>query len=196
MPKSFLIINHYAGAPKYGMEFRHYDIAKELVIKGYRVCIVAASYSHLRNTPKCKTEKIDGIDFIWVNTPKYKDYGLKRLINMFVFVFNFFFNNKLVPFKPSFIIVSSPSPFPILNALYLKIKYKAKLIYEIRDVWPMSIIELKGMSKNNLLIKFLDFLDNVGIKYSDYILSYILPATKNDFVPQDCGAKSFVFHDS
>ena len=64
--KKLLIINHYAGAPKYGMEYRHYNIAKELVLKGVEVCIIASSYSHLREEPKCEEEIIDGIQFKWI----------------------------------------------------------------------------------------------------------------------------------
>ena len=90
---------------------------------------------------------------------------------MFIFSFNLLLRKKYLNFRPDFIMVSSPSPFPILNALYLKFKYNAKLIYEIRDIWPLSIIELKGYSKNNLIIKLLSKLDEIGIKYSDVIMS-------------------------
>ena len=169
--KSFLIINHYAGAPKYGPAYRHYDISKELINQGHKVCIVASSNSHLRNSPNCKKENIDGINFIWVKTPKYNNYGFKRFLNMFLFSLNLFFYEKHYPFKPDFVIVSSPSPFPIINGIFLKIRYKAKFLYEIRDVWPKSIIELRGISKNNILIIFLNILDYLGLKYSDFILS-------------------------
>ena len=169
--KSFLIISHYSGIPKYGPIYRHFDIAKELVNNGHKVSIVAASNSHLRDTPVCKVECVDGVSLIWVTTPKYNNYGFKRFMNMFIFSLNLFFYNKYLPLKPDFIIVSSPSPFPVLNAIYLKFKHKSKLIYEIRDVWPKSIIELKGISQRNIIIKFIDKLDDLGLKYSDFILS-------------------------
>jgi hypothetical protein len=169
--RSFLIINHYAGAPKYGPAYRHYDISRELIEKGHKVCIVASSSSHLRSSPDCKKENIDGVDFIWVKCHKYRGYGFKRFLNMILFSFKLFFYQKHFPFRPDFVIVSSPSPFPIINGIYLKIKYKAKFIYEIRDVWPKSIIELKGISKYNIFIIFLNILDYLGLMYSDYILS-------------------------
>lgn len=169
--KSFFIINHYAGAPKYGPAYRHYDISRELINKGHKVCIIASSISHLRENSKCRKEKIDGIDFLWVRNVKYNGYGFKRFLNMFLFSLNIFFYKKHFPFKPDFIIISSPSPFPIINGIFLKFIYKAKFIYEIRDVWPKSIIELRGISKKNIIIKFLNMLDYIGLKYSDYILS-------------------------
>lgn len=168
--KKILILNHYAGAPKYGIELRHYEIGKELVRQGIEVCIVASTFSHLRLSPKVSEEIIDRIHFKWIKTTKYKKYGIGRLLNMLSFSFNLFFFNKL-PFEPDVIIVSSPSPFPILNAIRLKKIYGAKLIYEIRDVWPKSIVELNGNSKNHPLILFLDWLDSLGIRKSDLILS-------------------------
>ncbi len=47
MPKHIWIINEYAGSPYYGMEFRHYYLAKELIKLGYNVTIISATYSHL-----------------------------------------------------------------------------------------------------------------------------------------------------
>jgi hypothetical protein len=165
------IINHYAGVPKYGMEFRHFNIAKELVRKDVEVCIIAASFTHLRDEPKCKFEIIDDVNFIWVKVPIYKNFGFGRFLNMLMFSVNFFSYRKFFPFIPDTVIVSSPSPFAIINALWFKFRYKIKLMYEIRDVWPLSIVELKGYSKNNILILFLNMLDTLGIKYADVILS-------------------------
>lgn len=168
--KKILIINHYAGCPKYGMEFRHYNIAKELIKKGHEVTIVASSFTHLRKEPKNYTEKIDGIRFFWIKTTKYKKYGLGRFLNMVLFSLKMFFIRDFL-FIPDTIIVSSPSPFPIINAIKLKKKYKAKLIYEIRDVWPKTIIELNGTSPNNPVMRLIDWLDSLAIKNSDLILS-------------------------
>src|SRR3954468_20797879 len=44
-----LLINHYAGSPRHGMEFRPYYLAHEWVRAGHQVTIVAASHSHLRS---------------------------------------------------------------------------------------------------------------------------------------------------
>ena len=49
--KSFLIINHYAGAPKYGPAYRHYDISKELIKnKGAIVNVTSISSNGKRGT--------------------------------------------------------------------------------------------------------------------------------------------------
>jgi len=45
---NILLINHYAGAPQYGMEYRPYYLAREWTKIGHRVSIVLAPLSHLR----------------------------------------------------------------------------------------------------------------------------------------------------
>ena len=47
---NILLINHYAGSPEMGMEFRPYYISRELAKKGHNVTIIAGSFSHLRKT--------------------------------------------------------------------------------------------------------------------------------------------------
>ncbi|HMN57678.1 MAG TPA: glycosyltransferase family 4 protein [Ottowia sp.] len=45
---NILLINHYAGSPRHGMEFRPYYLAREWVRMGHQVQLVAGSYSHIR----------------------------------------------------------------------------------------------------------------------------------------------------
>ncbi len=45
---NILLVNHYAGSPRHGMEFRPYYLAREWVRMGHRVMIVGASWSHVR----------------------------------------------------------------------------------------------------------------------------------------------------
>ena len=73
---NILIINHYAGAPSIGMEYRPYNLAYKWSINGHKVLIVAASYHHLRSkqfnvTRNITRHIIDGIDFLLLKTTKY-----------------------------------------------------------------------------------------------------------------------------
>ena len=82
-----LLINHYAGSPELGMEFRPYYMAKEWVKAGHQVLIVGGSFSHLRKVqPQGKEDLIEGIHYRWVKLNAYKGNGIGRIRSMFSFV--------------------------------------------------------------------------------------------------------------
>ena len=79
-----LYINHYAGSPRHGMEYRPYYLAREWVQAGHAVRILAADYSHVRARQPDQAgsrhhELIDGIDYHWYVTPSYTGNGLGRV---------------------------------------------------------------------------------------------------------------------
>ena len=84
---NILLINHYAGSPEMGMEFRPYYMAREWIKLGHKVAIIAGDYSHLRQkNPSIKKDftkaKIDGITYCWVKTGQYTGNGVKRALSL------------------------------------------------------------------------------------------------------------------
>ena len=178
--KTIWIVNQYAGSPIHGMEFRHYYLAKEFVKAGHNVFIISGSYSHLfKQQPEIKGdftfENIQGINYCWVKIPSYeKSTSIGRFMNMLKFMVQL----KKIPLnnltQPDTIIVSSPSLFPIVRAKKWARKFNAKLIFEIRDIWPLSLQELAGISSLNPLILFMKQFERFAYKNSDSIVS-VLP---------------------
>jgi len=170
--KHIWIINEYAGSPYYGQEFRHYSLGKELVRSGHKVTVISSSYSHLfRKMPEHKEENIGGVDYFWIKTFNYgAAHNKKRVLKWFIFMFKCFF----LPFslkKPDVIIVSPMAPFPILPAWILSRLYRAKLIYEVKDIWPLSLVEVGGFSSRHPFIKFMSWFEKFALTKSDVIVS-------------------------
>lgn len=183
MSKNIWIINEYAGTPYHGMTFRHYYLAKEFVKLGYKVTIFTSSFSHykLKQHLEVKNtftkENIDGIDFVWVKMPSYKaPKSLGRIRNWFLFASKLFFIPFLKLEKPDSILVSSLPLHPIVSGKYLANKYNAKLIFEVRDIWPLSAIELGGYSAKNPFIKHLQWLEDFAYKKSDAVVTLLANA--------------------
>ena len=81
--------------------------------------------------------------------------------------------------NPEIIIVSSMPIFPILSGLYLKRKLRArKLFFEIRDLWPLTPMYLKGYSKWHPMIVAMKWVEKVGYRKSDAIISLLPNAYK------------------
>ena len=81
----------------------------------------------------------------------------------------FFFSKRKVK-SPDTIIVSSLSLLTILNGLILKYRYKCRLVFEVRDIWPLTLTEEGGFKKSNVFIRILNFVEKIGYKYSDHIV--------------------------
>jgi glycosyltransferase involved in cell wall biosynthesis len=90
----------------------------------------------------------------------------------------FFFSTKNIN-KPSVIIVSSISPLPIFKAYLWAKKYNSKLIFEVRDIWPLSLIELGGFKTYNPFVLILQLTENFAYKVSDYVVSLLPDAFKH-----------------
>ena len=178
--KNILIINHYAGGDKYGMEFRPFYMGRELVKLGYNVTVLAASFSHLRRvqpdvSKDFEEEIIDGVRFVWVKTPSYKKNDHMRLFNVLNFYFKVKRKAKMLARKYSPDIVIGSSTYP--QDMYLANKIcrfsGAKSVFEVHDIWPMTLISIHGMSESNPLIKMIQKGEHYAISQSDGIISIL-----------------------
>ena len=177
-----LLINHYAGTPARGMEFRPFYFAREWVRAGYEVEILAASRSHVRaknprlNGPWMK-ETLEGVDYRWLWTPSYKGNGPGRILNMAAFIVWLF---MLIPWaawrrRPDLVIASSTYPLDMVPAWLMARLSGARLLFEVHDLWPLSPMELGGMSARHPFILLMKWGENFAYRHCDTCVS-LLPA--------------------
>ena len=192
---NILYINHYAGSPNYGMEIRPYELAKRWVKKGNYVRIVAAKYTHLRGkNPSVEKENIEGIEYYWLSTPKYEKNNIFRFWNILVFLYRLYTQKKkyLKGFNPDVVIASSTYPMDIFPAKNIAKKYNAKLIFELHDLWPLSLYELGAFTPKNPFAKWVQYAEDYYCKYSDKVVS-ILPKTKDYLVSRGMEEHKFEY---
>ena len=175
--KNIWLICKYATSEKYSFNTRHFSLSNEWVKNGYDVTIISSNKHHLVNKsyPHYKgwhlIEKIDGIRVCWLKIINYKyAFSIKRIISWLQFEIKVFLISKNKFPKPNIIIVSSLSLFSILSGVYYSKKYNAKFILEIRDIWPLVLIEIKKYSKKNIFIIFLRSIEKFGYKKSDLVV--------------------------
>jgi len=170
------LICKYASPKKYFFGTRHFSFATEWVKTGNDVTIITSNSSHMTNAlPQFKEDSfeefIEGVRTIWLNIPTSKSSnGLKRIISWFLFELHVLKLPKNNLPKPDTVIISSLSLLSVWSGLYFSWKYKAKFIFEVRDIWPLSGIKLGNISKWNPLMMFLGVSERIGYKYSDLIV--------------------------
>ncbi|OUD35007.1 glycosyltransferase family 4 protein, partial [Flavobacterium sp. FPG59] len=72
--------------------------------------------------------------------------------------------------KPDVVIISSLSLLTFCSGVLLKWKYKTKLIIEVRDIWPLTLIEIGSYSKYNPIVIILRGIEKLGYSSADAIV--------------------------
>jgi len=175
---NILLINHYAGSTRHGMEFRPFYLAREWVRAGHRVQIVAASFSHIRaRQPEfdgaALDEQIEGIDYRWLRTPAYTGNGAGRVKNMLAFMAALWRDGPRLAreFRPDVVIASSTYPMDIWPARRIAKLSQARLVYEVHDLWPLSPMELGGLSRWHPFIVWVQLAEDYAYRHADKVVS-------------------------
>ena len=182
---NILYLNHYAGTPALGMEYRPYYLAREWVRAGHRVQVLAANFSHVRaRQPSAGDAVVDGIAYRWLPTPAYQGNGLGRVWNITRFLSQVWAQagHWAQAFQPDAVIASSTYPMDIWVARRIARLANARrpagapttrLVYEVHDLWPLSPIELSGMSPSHPFIRLCQAAEDAGYRDADLVVSML-----------------------
>ena len=120
------------------------------------------------------------IHCVRVKVKKYKNAQSKtRVYNWFAFSFWLWFLVPKYCDKPNYVIYSSPSLVPFIAAKRLAKKYKSALFFEVRDIWPLTLTQIGKFTKKNILIKFLQCIEDYAYRASDKVLSNLPNAVQH-----------------
>ena len=173
--KKIWIINHYASPPNLGINVRQYYFAKNLKDK-YDFEIFCSSKIHntdIQMTEKGKSileKEYNEVKFNFIKNINYEGNGLKRVANMLEFAFKIFLIPKRYG-KPDIIYGSSACPIATFFSVILSKIKGVKSIVEVRDLWPLSIVEYSNKWTNEkLIIRILYRIEKWMYQYCDALI--------------------------
>lgn len=147
-------------------------------------------------------EQFDGLSVI--RTPVYPSKSVRvapRLLSYFSFMFSSLFFGAFLVRKPRVIVVESPPLFLGVSALILKWVFRAKLIFNVSDLWPESAIFMGVIKERSLsarlslwLERFLYSAADVCTGQSVGIIKGITracPSVPVELVPNGCDTSVF-----
>lgn len=177
-----LYIDHYAGSPSLGMEFRPHLMARQWAQDhGVETTMLAGSYSHLRtHNPTVdhtgELQVIDQVPFRFIRTRSYQGNGAQRVASMLDFVGKGLRDARAIArvTRPDVVIASSTYPFDTYLAQRIARLTGARLVHEIHDLWPLTPQELGGYSSRHPFIATMALAERSAYQNSDVIVS-ILP---------------------
>lgn len=199
--KHVWIINHYAQIPGGPGGTRHFHLAQNLLKYGWSTSIIASSLEHktgkqrLEKNEKVRLEKHDDVRFLWIKTGRYSNNGIARVLNIVQFTFSALVrkNTKLLP-EPDVIIGSSVHPFAAWAGMRLSKHFRVPFVFEVRDLWPQTLISMGKISHNGLAASFFRRLEK-RLYYrakkiiillpnaSEYIRTYGINKKKFAYIP-------------
>lgn len=154
---------------------RGYLLMKELAKLDHKVIIITSDSNQLAAPPSLDVDylfqEIDGIQLCWVRTMKYSiAKSFRRILSWLHFEWRLLWLPKSKLAIPDVVIVSSLSLLTILNGFWWRARYKCRLIFEVRDIWPLTITEEGGFKQSNPFVWGLAVVERLGYRYSDAIV--------------------------
>lgn len=178
------IVNHYASTPDQPTGSRHFELARDLVNRGHAATVFAAGFGHIssreeRLAPRrlYRRELCDGVLFVWLWTFPYRGNGLRRQVNMISFMLTFLVVQTRFA-VPDVIVGSTVHPFAALGAYLAARLRRARFIFEIRDLWPQTLVDLGALRVGSPGERVLRALEALLVRRSSIVIT-LLPGIRD-----------------
>ena len=163
---NILYLHQYFNTPSMPGSTRSYEFAKRLVARGDTVHMVTTNW---QGKSKLSFTKESGINVYWAPIPYANKMNFLERISAYLgYVwFTFIIGHKL----NYDLIIASSTPLTIaIPALWLKRVKRAKMIFEVRDLWPQLPIAIGGL-KSPIMIKIAQFLEKKAYAGSEKVIA-------------------------
>ena len=163
---NILYLHQYFNTPSMPGSTRSYEFAKRLVARGDTVHMVTTNW---QGKSKLSFTNESGINVYWAPIPYANKMNFLRRIWAYLgYVwFTFIIGHKL----NYDLIIASSTPLTIaIPALWLKRAKRAKMIFEVRDLWPQLPIAI-GALKSPIMIKIAQFLEKKAYAGSEKVIA-------------------------
>jgi glycosyltransferase involved in cell wall biosynthesis len=159
---------------------RHVQLARALAKRGCTTTIVASSTNYMTGL-EVEPEEMHNLDFVQIPVGWRGPRGIGKLLRMRSFgkkvsSGNWIDNRQ----KPDVIIGSSPSLHAANAAAMLALQFDVPFIVEVRDIWPLSLVEVAGVSPKHLVVRYLYKLEEQVMRRAARVIS-LLPQAGNYF---------------
>ena len=163
--RTIWIIDHYSSEPEYGGISRHYDFAKELGKRGYRVVVIVSGFSHYTHQYISKKEVklstvAENIYYVYLKTVGYEvNNSMKRAESMVSFLAQVLrWESRIAEKygKPDVVTGCSIHPLAWIAAYRIAKKYKIRFVAEVRDFWPQVWVDSKTRKPMDPMVLFFE----------------------------------------
>lgn len=169
-------VHPYAGGPGIGRYCRPFELGKAWQRAGARPLVITASFHHLLDEPGAHPAHVDveGVPYAFLSVPSYRTNGLGRVVNMAIFTAQIWRQAARLAQRygrPDLVIGSSPHPYAFLGTHAVARRFGARSVFEVRDLWPLSLVELAGVSPAHPMVRVTAWLERYAYRHADTVVS-------------------------
>ena len=184
MTRSVWLLNHYVPYPGEPTASRHPGLAGHLRELDWDVTLIASSVplhdssqQRLGKGEKYRIEVIDGQRYVWVKVPTYSS-GAGRIVNMMAFARNSLKRAVTKPLDaPTLVVGSAVHLLTGLAAERLAKRHSVPFVFEVRDLWPLTLIERKAIRAKGPTARIMGALERHLYRRADEVVT-LLPGSE------------------
>ncbi len=172
--KRIWFVSPYSMPPQYEMRIKTLMYARILQRKGIECLIFTASTIHNTNINLISdnspyiVQQYEDLHYVHIRCSNYSGNGLKRINNMEQFSHRFKKYAKNFPLPD---VIISDVYCPVYSPIYSFCKKnKIPFVVDVRDLWPLSIVEFLHMNNSNPIIQYLYQKEKRMYKYASEII--------------------------
>ena len=170
---NILVVSKYAPLPGFGSNPRWHNLAVRMISYGHSVEVITSDANHgssIRpNKLPVETHLLENVRYRVLKTFKYvSTASVARLVSWFDFDFKLFKHCRSA--ASEVVVISSLSLTSIIFGIYMKRRFGCCLIFEVRDIWPLTMVVEGGFSRWHPLALYLRFIELWGYRRADLIV--------------------------
>lgn len=173
-----LFLSHYFPPEVNAPATRTFEHCREWVKAGHQVTVISCVPNHpmgkLYNGYKNKfyqKEEVEGILLIRVLTYVTPNEGFAKRTTNYVFYMCMAIIASIFVKKPDVVISTSPQFFNGLAGYFVSRMKRVKWVFEVRDLWPDSIVAVGALGNYPRVVKFLEYIERFAYRKADHIVS-------------------------
>jgi glycosyltransferase involved in cell wall biosynthesis len=120
-----------------------------------------------------KLEDHAGVKFIWIRTFPYRRNDWRRILNMLSYAVRAVRVGRVLPDRPDAIVGSTVHPFAALAGYVLSRMRHSRFLFEVRDLWPQSLIDIGAWRERTLRVWALRKIEKFLCRKAEVIITLL-----------------------
>lgn len=186
------------GGPGLGRFWRGYHLARAWQNAGIDPIVIGPGYHHyfLERKALAGTHLINGVTHCFIPTRPYGNFALNRLRAILTFGIGLLTDAGLAEMAanraPDVVVYSSPYPFGYPAAHRLARRHRAALVFEVRDLWPLTLTGLLGLAPWHPFVLAAGACERMAYATADRVVS-LLPNAGTHMATRGLDLRNLVY---